>query len=85
MAEIRLANYQALWLLWALPVLAGVFAYSFYRKRRALAALEVAVLSAHGLTCSIEGNPSWHNVGYHTDDARKLALNVILYAVTGGK
>jgi len=41
------------------------------------------VLSHYGLTCSIEGNPCVENVGYVTDDARKLALNVILYAATG--
>ena len=40
------------------------------------------VVSAYGLSCSIEGNPCYENVGYSTQDARKLALNVILYAAT---
>ena len=44
-----------------------------------------AVLSAHGLTCSVEGNPCWENVGYATEDARRIALNVILYAAAGGR
>ncbi|MDY7010941.1 MAG: DUF4159 domain-containing protein [Planctomycetota bacterium] len=38
------------------------------------------VLSDYGLTCSVEGNPCYENIGYRTDDARKIALNVILYA-----
>ncbi len=38
MTTLRLANYDVLWLLWALPVLAGLYGYSFYRKRRALEA-----------------------------------------------
>ena len=33
---MRLDNYQALWLLWLLPVLAGFYVYSFHRKRQAL-------------------------------------------------
>jgi len=33
---MRLINYNFLWLLWSLPVLVGLFAYSFYRKRQAL-------------------------------------------------
>ncbi len=40
------------------------------------------VLSAYGLTCSVEGNPCVENIGYVTDDARKIAMNVILYAAT---
>jgi len=44
-----------------------------------------AVLSAHGLTCSVEGNPCWENAGYTTEDARRIALNVILYAAAGGR
>ncbi|MBN1764413.1 MAG: VWA domain-containing protein [Sedimentisphaerales bacterium] len=36
MNELRLANYQALWLLWLVPVLAGLYAWSFYRKRQVL-------------------------------------------------
>jgi hypothetical protein len=44
-----------------------------------------AVLSPYGLTCSIEGAPCVENVGYTTADARKIALNVILYAAVGGR
>jgi Ca-activated chloride channel family protein len=33
---MRLENEFALWWLWALPVLAGLYAFSFYRKRSAL-------------------------------------------------
>ncbi len=40
------------------------------------------VLSAYGLTCSVEGNPCVENIGYVTGDARKIAMNVILYAAT---
>ena len=36
MTEIRLENYQALWLLWCLPLLVGIYIYAFARKRRAL-------------------------------------------------
>lgn len=36
MNELRLENYQALWLLWSLPALAGLYLYAFHRKRRAL-------------------------------------------------
>ena len=41
-----------------------------------------AVLSEYGLTCSIEGAARLDNLGYAADDARKLALNVILYAIS---
>ena len=41
-----------------------------------------AVLSHYGLTCSIEGTPCVGNVGYAPADARKIALNVILYAAS---
>jgi len=41
------------------------------------------VFSEVGMACSIEGNPCYENAGYVTDDARKLALNVILYAAAG--
>mgnify|MGYP001355486816 CR=1 FL=1 len=34
--NFRLDNYNALWLLWLLPFLAGLYGYSFYRKRQAL-------------------------------------------------
>ncbi|MCK5269272.1 MAG: VWA domain-containing protein [Sedimentisphaerales bacterium] len=33
---MRLGNYEALWLLWMLPILTVVYGYGFYRKRRAL-------------------------------------------------
>ena len=36
MNELRLENYQALWLLWCLPFLAALYVYAFARKRRAL-------------------------------------------------
>lgn len=39
-----------------------------------------AVLSHHGLTWSIEGTPAVENLGYLSEDAKKVALNVILYA-----
>ncbi len=56
----------------------------------ALAAVYIAgriavVLSGYGLTCSIEGTPCCENVGYDTENARRLALNVILYAATAGR
>ena len=38
MTTLRLANYDVLWLLWVLPVLAVLYGYSLYRKRRALEA-----------------------------------------------
>ena len=41
------------------------------------------VLSAQGLTCGIEGNPCFENIGYITDDARKIALNITLYTASG--
>jgi Ca-activated chloride channel family protein len=34
--QMRLANYEMLWLLWGLPFLALLYGYSFYRKRQAL-------------------------------------------------
>jgi Ca-activated chloride channel family protein len=34
--NFRLDNYNALWLLWLLPFLAGLYGYSFYRKGQAL-------------------------------------------------
>ena len=33
---MRLGNYEALWLLWSLPILAGIWGYCFYRKRQTL-------------------------------------------------
>lgn len=33
---MRLANYEILWLLWGLPLLAALYSYSFYRKRQTL-------------------------------------------------
>ncbi|MHC4717518.1 MAG: DUF4159 domain-containing protein [Planctomycetota bacterium] len=41
------------------------------------------VVSRYGLTCSIEGTPCVENAGYASDDAAKVALNVILHAVAG--
>ena len=41
-----------------------------------------AVLSAHGLTCSIEGTPCPQDRNYTTGDAMKLALNLVLYAAS---
>jgi len=35
---MRLGNYEALWLLWLLPIMAGVYGWSFYRKRQGLKA-----------------------------------------------
>jgi len=35
---MRLENYEALWLLWLLPIMAAVYGYSFYRKRQSLKA-----------------------------------------------
>ena len=44
------------------------------------------VLSRYGLTCPVEGNPTFGQLGLATDDARRLAANVVLYAAThGGK
>ena len=43
------------------------------------------VLFPRGLTCSIEGNPCYENAGYRPADARKLGLNVILYAATASR
>ena len=34
--NFRLDNYNALWLLWLLPFLIGLYGYSFYRKQQAL-------------------------------------------------
>ena len=41
------------------------------------------VLSRFGLTCSIEAAPCVENAGYSTDDASRVALNVILYGAIG--
>ncbi len=43
------------------------------------------IVSARGLTCSIEGTPCLENAGYLPDDARRLALNVVLYAASAGR
>ena len=48
---MRLDNYQALWLLWLLPLFAGLYIYSFQRKRQALrrfaAAAPLARINQH--------------------------------------
>jgi len=36
MENIRLANFAALWYLWALPFLCALYVYCFYRKKRLL-------------------------------------------------
>ena len=38
------------------------------------------ILSPLGVTCPMEGNPTWGCVGLSTRDARRLAANVALYA-----
>jgi len=40
------------------------------------------VLSRFGLTCSIEGAPCVENLGYSTNDASRIALNVILHTAS---
>ncbi|MCD6378000.1 MAG: DUF4159 domain-containing protein [Planctomycetes bacterium] len=40
------------------------------------------ILSQFGITMSCQGDPCYENYGYSPDDARKIALNVILYAAT---
>jgi hypothetical protein len=41
------------------------------------------VLSRYGVTCPMEGIPTFGQVGLVTDDARRLAANVVLYAIWG--
>ncbi|MDY6914282.1 MAG: DUF4159 domain-containing protein [Planctomycetota bacterium] len=38
------------------------------------------VLSPYGVTCPLEGNPTYGSLGLSTDDARRLAVNVAIYA-----
>ena len=43
----------------------------------------LAVIFSHlGVTCGLEGLPTYGCVGFAPDDARRLAANVILYALT---
>ena len=44
-----------------------------------------AVLSRYGVTCPLEGHPTYGQMSLTTEDARRLAANVVLYAHTGGK
>ena len=44
-----------------------------------------AIASDYGLSCAIEGTPCVESSGYLPDDARKLALNLLLYTLAGGK
>lgn len=44
---MRLANEQALWLLWAIPVIMGFYAWSFYRKQGMLRRFAQADLLSH--------------------------------------
>jgi hypothetical protein len=41
------------------------------------------ILSRYGVTCPVEGLPTYGCVGFDTDDARRLAANVVLYAIMG--
>ena len=41
------------------------------------------ILSRYGVTCPAEGLPTYGCVGLATDDARRLAANVVLYAIMG--
>lgn len=47
LAAIHLSNDNALWLLWCLPLLAGIYAYSFHRKNRSLRHFATGALLAH--------------------------------------
>ncbi|MFP4053865.1 MAG: DUF4159 domain-containing protein [Phycisphaerae bacterium] len=40
------------------------------------------IVSRYGLSCPVEGLPTWNVRGLSTDDARRLVLNAILYATT---
>ncbi|HUS47687.1 MAG TPA: DUF4159 domain-containing protein, partial [Phycisphaerae bacterium] len=40
------------------------------------------VLSRYGVTCPLEGGATYGMAGLETDDARRLAANVVLYAAT---
>lgn len=44
---MELANEQALWLLWAIPFIAGLYGWSFYRKHRMLHQFAQADLLKH--------------------------------------
>ncbi len=39
------------------------------------------IISRYGVTASLDGAPVYNNMGYSTPDARRLAANVLLYAV----
>ena len=39
------------------------------------------ILSRYGVTCPLEGLPTYGCVGLATDDARRLAANVVLYTI----
>lgn len=41
------------------------------------------ILSRYGVTCPVEGLATYGCVGLATDDARRLAANVVLYAIMG--
>jgi hypothetical protein len=41
------------------------------------------ILSRYGVTCPVEGLPTYGCVGLATDDARRLAANAVLYAIMG--
>jgi hypothetical protein len=43
------------------------------------------VLSRYGITCPVEGHPAYGQESLATDDARRLAANVLLYAVANTK
>ena len=56
--------------------------------RPALSAIRIdgraaIILSAYGLSCSVEAAPCVENLGYRGHDARRIVLNVLLYAATG--
>jgi hypothetical protein len=38
------------------------------------------IVSPYGITCAVEGHPTWGASGLCTADARRLAANVVLYA-----
>ena len=62
----------------ALPDLPGRPAPSLHSLE--LGGRTAVILSRDGVTCPVEGNPTYGCAGLQTDDARRLAANVILYA-----
>jgi len=41
------------------------------------------IFSKVGITCGVDGSPVYGAIGLTSDDARRVAANVVLYALLG--